>query len=203
MELKRTKYGLPFSNGGEFRPASGLKLDAGPRRQRFVKDLIRVGNYVHPNGDYDLDVTTGRMDRWIAAFKAMQRSGVDVEVVIDHSFSAKDVVGKVIDLYREGDTLYGVHELVGDGIDLAHRVKNVSVWIEPDHRDGLGNSYGEAIVHSAIVQQPVVPWQTSFVPVDDEARPIAASMLARVGDGLDDITRRCIAAANLGYVETR
>jgi len=141
-------------------------------KQRFVKDIMRVGKYTHPIAGWTLNVDTARMDRWIAAFRKMRANGIDIEVVKDHSARAEDVVGYLVDMYREGDVLFGVHELIGEqSIDLARRVKNVSVSVMSDFVDGQGRHYGEAIVHSAIVQRPVVPNQEPFIQ-------IAASSLA-------------------------
>lgn len=136
--------------------------DGTPKR-RFVKDLLSVGMYTHPVEGWNLDITTDRMDRWVVAFNRMQQDGVDVEVVTDHSRKAEDVVGRLTEMFRKGDTLYGIHEMIGAGsIELADRVKNVSVLIDQDFKSGKGVSYGEAIIHSSLVQAPVVPGQQPF-----------------------------------------
>lgn len=132
----------------------------------FDKDIIRTGLYHHPVTERSIDVTTERMDRWIAAFKAMKENGVDVEAVVDHSAKAEDVIGYIQSLRREGEVLHAIHKMKGErGINLAKTVKNVSVLIDPDFRDGAGNNYGEAITHVAIVQSPVIAGQEAFVPL--------------------------------------
>lgn len=166
--------------GQTSRPAS-LRLAVGEQpTQRFLKDLIAVGLYRHPVFEWELDVNTDRMDQWIGAFNRMQENGVDVEVVVDHRMDAEAVRGYLVAMFRGGtddvmavypeaddpERLYGVHEMRGeDAIELAQTVRNVSVLIERDFKDGKGVSYGEAISHSSIVQQPVVPGQEGFVPV--------------------------------------
>ena len=131
-------------------------------RRRFVKDLIHSGTYKHPKDGWTMYVTPDRMDVWVASFNKMRENGRGVEAVKDHSFKAEDKVGDVVDMYREGDTLYAVHEFIGDdAINLAQRVNTVSPWIEPNFKDGR-NEYGESIVHSAIVQQPVIDSQQPF-----------------------------------------
>jgi hypothetical protein len=159
------RVGLAFS-GGDFVAASEPDIRDGQPVRRFRKDLISAGTYRHPGGQWTLEVTPERMDRWVAAFGRMRDGGVDVEVVVDHRMDAEAVRGYLVGMDREGDTLYGVHELIGeDAIRLASTVKNVSVLIEKDFRDGQGRSYGEAITHSSIVQQPLVPGQKGFVPI--------------------------------------
>lgn len=139
-----------------------MSLSSMPAR-RFVKEMIRVGAYVHPTEGYKFSMDQARLHRLAAAFKAMQSNGVDVEVVKDHSTKAEDVVGYLSSVYVEGDKLMGVHDMIGeDAIRLAETVRNVSLAIEPDYVDGRGQHYGEAIVHSAVVQRPVVQGQTPF-----------------------------------------
>lgn len=136
--------------------------------QRFKKDMISVGVYTHPIWKWTMDVTEERLYRWAAAFYAMQANGVDVEVPVDHNFGAESNLGYVVEMFvapnDEGiPTLYGIHEIRGeDNIKVIEANKNVSVAIEKDFTDGKDNNYGEAIVHSSVVQQPVVPGQDEF-----------------------------------------
>ena len=171
------RVGLAFS-GGDFVAASEPDVRDGQPVRRFRKDLISTGTYRHPSGQWTLEVTPERMDRWAAAFGRMRDGGVDVEVVVDHRMDAEAVRGYLVEMIREGDTLYGVHELIGEeAIRLASTVKNVSILIEKDFRDGQGRSYGEAITHSSIVQQPLVPGQKGFVPIAASRGGEAAEIL--------------------------
>lgn len=172
---------MAFNNGaravlvyeGRAPVSTTAKLQAGDEdpKQVFKKDMIKVGVYEHPIWGWTMDVTEDRLHRWAAAFKAMRENGVDVEVPLNHSHDAADNLGYVIDMFVEPDdygipTLFGLHEIRGqDAIDIVARNKNVSVYIDSDYRDGMGRDYGEVIVHSSIVQQPVVPAQADFVPV--------------------------------------
>jgi hypothetical protein len=155
-----------------FAPVSEITHnETGQPVQRFLKDIIKAGVYTHPFEGWTLDVTPERMDMWIAASRRMEENGVDAEVVVDHSFRAEDVRGGLTGLFREPDadgvmTLFGIHTMVGErGIELAKTVKNVSLWLDPSFTDGKGVFYGEAILHSAIVQQPVAPNQDGFIPI--------------------------------------
>jgi len=151
--------------------------------QLFKKDMLKVGVYTHPVFGWTLDITEERLYRFVAAFKQMRNNGVDVEVPVDHSNSANDNLGYVVDMFVEEDddgtlVLYGMHEIRGDdAISIVQRNKNVSVLIDKDFKDGKGNSYGEAIVHSSIVQQPVVPGQGDFEAVDIAASKCVAGRI--------------------------
>jgi len=139
--------------------------------QRFLKDMVSVGLYIHPEHKWELDVTPERLSQYLTAFKAMRANGVDVEIPIDHSRSAADNLGYVVDMLikpnHKGElTIWGVHEIRGqNALDIIARNKNVSVAIEKNFVDGKGNKYGEAIVHSSVVQGPIVPGQNDFVKI--------------------------------------
>lgn len=146
--------------------------DQGAPIQRFHKDLIRVGRFVHPTEGWTIDVTVDRLETWLSAFQKMRANGVDIEVTADHSDDAEAVRGYMIDAFIEDDTLFGVLEMRGEkGIELAEVVKNVSVEIAPDFTDGKGRHYGDTITAVAIGQKPVVPGQRPF-------ERIAASLVA-------------------------
>jgi hypothetical protein len=131
---------------------------------RLWKDVIRVGRYVHPRRRVALQVDRARMDRWARAFDRMSRNGVAVPVTVDHSAKARDVVGRLIELRRVGDVLYGLHEFDGQEQAMVAKRNGVSLGIDPDFIDGLGRQYGEAIVHSSLTPVPVVPAQGEWDP---------------------------------------
>jgi hypothetical protein len=156
------------SNVSAFDPVGEPVESNGKKTQQFKKEMLSVGHYIHPVWGWHLDITEERLHRLAATFNQMKANGVAVEVPVDHSLSAEDnygyVTGMTVEKNKKGVlALYGIHEMAGDkGIDLVHRNKGVSVLIEKDFKDGKGNAYGEAITHSSIVQQPVVPGQEDF-----------------------------------------
>jgi hypothetical protein len=131
----------------------------------FWADGIHTGRYVHPAGRFELFVDRQRLDTWAGNFHRMKDAGVDVPVPVDHSTSARDNLGFVIDVQREGNTLKLLHQLIGeDAIKLAARNK-VSLAIDPNFIDGQGNAYGDCVVHSSLTPIPIVPGQAGFVPM--------------------------------------
>ena len=151
--------------------------------QLFKKDMLKIGVYEHPVFGWTLDITEERLYRYVAAFNKMKENGVDVEVPVDHSDSATANLGYVVDMFVEPDedgvlTLYGMHEIRGEeAIGIVERNKNVSVLIDKDYKDGKSNSYGEAIVHSSVVQQPVLPGQGDFEAVNVAASKCVAGKI--------------------------
>jgi len=158
----RDRYDFPAGESAFREGAERTKNAAGAPVQSFFKDVIRVGTFYHPEEGWYLAVDQERIDCWVAAFRRMRDNGVDVEVVVDHKSSAEKIFGYVRDLFRDNDVLYARVEMVGEGIELAKRVRNVSVSVVPNYKDGVGNSYGEAISHVSLAQQPIVPGQEEF-----------------------------------------
>lgn len=139
--------------------------------KRFVKEILHTGTYSHPKDGWTLSLDHARLDRMAKTFSDMRANGIDIPVVVDHSFKAEAVRGYLTDVWRDGDRLLGLHEMVGDGVKLAETVRNTSVWIEPQHTDGKGNKYTDALLHNAVVQHPIVTGMGGF-------EAIAASMFA-------------------------
>jgi len=138
----------------------------------FDKEALRVGVYTHPTEGWKLPVDTGRIDRIVATFRALQRNGVAVDVTRDHSPSAEAKLGTVIDARREGDRLILRHRFAdAEAAQLAARNQEVSVELEPEMRDGQGRTYRDALVASSIVRQPVVPNQGPFVRIAASRQP--------------------------------
>lgn len=141
----------------------------------FWADGIRAGRYVHPAGKFELFVDRQRLDTWAQNFRRMKEAGVEVPVPVDHSLSARDNLGYIVDIKRDGDTLKLLHQLIGDdAIKLAARNK-VSLAIDPNFVDGQGQSYGDCVVHSSLTPIPVVPGQGGFVPLSRAGDPDGAN----------------------------
>lgn len=150
--------------GGETKPIGGVQTaDDSVPRKRFLKDLISVGEYVS-NGQ-KFAITTKDMDRWIENGKRFIAAGNQIPVPDGHTDDASANRGYVLELFREGGTLYGVVEMIGaDSIATAARSK-VSINTEPDYVDGKGNKYDDLITHVALTNAPVIPDQNGFLPI--------------------------------------
>jgi hypothetical protein len=144
----------------------------------FWADGIRVGRYVHPAGRFELHVDEKRLDGWAENFRRMKAAGVDVPVPVDHSTRARDNLGYIVDVKRDGDTLKLLHQLIGeDAIQLAARNK-VSLGIDPAFVDGTGTAFGDCIVHSSLTPVPVVPGQEGLIPLAVSPKPALVFHLA-------------------------
>lgn len=162
------RFGLFGPSDAAFAETGGeYELENGLVAQDFEKDALHIGSYEHPKHGWKLRMTRDRIGRLVQAFALMTKNGVDVEVVVDHKLDAESVRGYTKDMQVGDDGGLMVRlQMRGEGaIELAKTVKNVSVLIDRDFKDGKGRSYGEAITHVSLCQQPVVPGQAEFVPV--------------------------------------
>ena len=141
-------------------------MDGGTERRVYSKDIIRIGEYVHPVFGWRLNVTHDRMEKWAKTFNAMKSAGIDVEMVKDHKLTADSVMGYLLSLKVDGDVLMGTFEVLGQkNIELVGIVRNVSAGIDREFSSGSGTNFGEAITHVAVVQQPVAGNQQGFKPI--------------------------------------
>lgn len=136
-------------------------------RQRFKKDLIRVGRYVHPRTGKPIDVTPDLLDHWEKMHGELSAAGVKVNLPTHHerATDAKENRGWIESIYRDGDTLYCTLEAIGeDGIrDVARN--DVSLYADPNFVDGHGKKHEFAITHVALAPDPVVPGLGEFIPL--------------------------------------
>lgn len=134
---------------------------------RFRKELIREGTWVHPSRNFRLSVTRDRMRRWVEKFRLMRERGIRVPVPFGHSYDPKENAGFVEELVLDGNVLFAVLNIPRpeDARKLGQTVKDVSLSINPDFRDGQGRRYGEVIEHVALTTRPVVSGQGDFVPL--------------------------------------
>lgn len=134
--------------------------------RRFAKDAITVGRYVHPKHRWELDVTPESIDAFVRTFASMKKNGVRVPLVKDHVVNSDSTVGYVDEMYRDGDRLMFEATVEGDSeASTLRRIKQVSVFIEREFKDGKDNEYVDAITHVALTPSPVVPGQSDFVPI--------------------------------------
>jgi hypothetical protein len=153
--MSRHRYYLSLPETAQFN-----KTDA-PRR--FLKDVIRAGQFFVPHMGIWLDVDTKRIDDWVTQFSRMHANGVNVPLTIDHAQTADAVRGSITRLFRQGDELMMECEVPDDdSAALLARCPHVSLELEKKVKDGTGASYDEAVTAVTITPKPVVPDQQPF-----------------------------------------
>lgn len=146
-------------SGGMGKDAHGVPV------QSFAKDLIRAGKWYKASTGQAFTLTEADLDAMAATFNRMSTAGVLVPLPVGHTNDPEKNRGYVRGMWREGDTLFGRLELIGDdAIKLASRVE-VSVCVVPEITAGDGTKFTHAIEHVALVTDPVINGQGRFVPI--------------------------------------
>lgn len=142
--------------------SSTRRLSATCEVVRFEKDILRTGTW-YPDGEPWV-VTTETLDAIVSSFNVQKRLGNRIPLQWGHNETAKDVVGEVESLERRGNTLYAVAAV--EDCDASRKLSltthEVSVGIDEPWMDGTGRRYPIALVHLAIVANPVIPKQGKF-----------------------------------------
>jgi hypothetical protein len=145
---------------------TGLPSEVGGQKAHYVrKEVARIGHYTHRGNGSAIDITTQRADKWVDAFQKRTANGYRPFVPGQHraTFNAADNHGYVIDLKREGESLYATMQLIGDNaLELAAK-NDVSIYVIPDALDAKGNTYDEALEHIALTPNPALPDLQPFV----------------------------------------
>jgi hypothetical protein len=173
--VKRILFELPMANEEPAADGARPALATNPAETgfaplspgRFRKELIREGTWVHPTQHFQLTVTRERMQRWVEKFRLLRERGIRIPVPFGHSYDPKDNAGFLEELVLEGNALFAVLVIprAEDAGKLGATVKDVSISINPDFRDGEGRRYGEVIEHVALTTRPLVGGQSDFLPL--------------------------------------
>ncbi|MGD1275675.1 MAG: hypothetical protein ABR964_00455 [Tepidisphaeraceae bacterium] len=158
------------SADSQVEPSDGLPAEvSGQPATYFWKEVIHIGNYVHPTRGYSLNVDADRLQSWAETGTEMLAAGVPIPINCDHSDRARDVVGYVKQFKLDGDRLLALCQFIGPDAALTAARNWVSVGIHPDFTDGQARQWGEAIVHLALTPVPVVPNQGQVVSASRDA----------------------------------
>lgn len=165
MSKERPEHGCVIAaETTPFLAMSAPRTEGGQPVKRFRKELIRTGSYC-TGDDVRFTVDDEALDNWAAEFSRMKSVGVKVPVPNGHTTDPEANRGWVVDMFREGDSLVGVIDLVGeDAIKMAGR-SDVSLYSPAHLDDGKGNSYKWPITHVALCTDPVIPGLDGFVPL--------------------------------------
>lgn len=141
-------------------PASEIGLSNSGLKQ-FRKELIRVGKYVKDSTKQSFDITSAMLAHWVAEFAKWIKNGNKVPIPLGHEYADQPEknVGWVTSLFIEGNSLFGILELIDPQLAL---LTDVSIAVPDEVIDGNGIKYRQPIVHVALTTQPVVTGLEGF-----------------------------------------
>ena len=161
---------------------------------RFKKPIVTTGVYTVP-GDVPRKVTINkdRLDHWASQFDKMKDTGINIPAPWNHS---KDSVPMSVGndgtlprsdinagwwdkLWVEDGTLWGELDVPSneDAMKIGKNVKESSIYVRPDFKDGSGNQWKDSLMHIALVTHPIENGQGNFEKLNTGAGAgIALSM---------------------------
>lgn len=141
---------------------------------RLVKDILRTGCW-RIGADSEgaarwWTVTEEMLDQIEASFVAARAAGNEFNLCWGHGdpqtgqVDARDTLYPLDQVFREGDTLWAsVYVDLETATELRKPGRRVSVRIVENWIDGKGNTFPLALVHVALVDQPVMNGQGPFI----------------------------------------
>jgi len=129
---------------------------------KYRKELIKVGHYIKASTNQKFTITKQTLEHWVNEFNRWVTNGNKVPIPPGHD-KANDPEanqGWVTSLFVEGDSLFGILELLNP--DLA-KVTDVSISVPAEVVDGGGNKYKSPIDHVALCVDPVIGGLKDFV----------------------------------------
>lgn len=154
---------------------AGFEAQGGPRR--FVKDVLRVGHWIHPITKQNVNITPERIRNLVKNTEAYRQT-LDRKAVPfqdGHNFDAKKTLGWWTQFFSHGDRLYGVVEVTDE--EAAKKmdqgsIRSVSARIDPNVGDGKGGVFDEAFTHVCATPLAVLDGQQDFLKLSREADSI-------------------------------
>lgn len=143
-----------------------IALSEGSETLVYEKELIYVGTFFADNGKHS--VTKDDIDHWVAMFGEMKKNDIEIPVPLEHTDEPDKRRGTVVGM-RAGIDEKGRYALFGkikfNSEEDAKRGNQVSIFVPPSYKDGLGNEYYRPVRHVALTDYPVVPGLQGFEKV--------------------------------------
>lgn len=145
---------------------------------RVVKDVLRVGRW--KAGQADWNVTDDVLKTLANDFAAMVSAGVrsslywgsrpDGGPLGQHGVEAKNAIAPIDQVFVQEGVLYCSAYVTDEQAKLlANPSHQVSVGVQPNWTDGQRKTYSLALLHVAIVDQPVVTAQGPFLTLSNDS----------------------------------
>jgi len=148
-------------------PAGHVRTENGVTVRRFLKDVIRVGEFVKGTTGQAISVTPEALSHFATTYADYIANGNQVPVPRTHDTTGDPALnaGWVADMFVDGDRLMAAIDLIGDDSGALAASANVSIYAEPTFTDGNGKSYDWPIRHVALTTDPVITNLGPFVPI--------------------------------------
>jgi len=161
---------------------------------KFTKLIARPGTYEAstPTGPERVHLSHDRLKQWATAFDQMTSAENPLRIPAPWKHDASKPLSKE---ERAADNNAGFWEKIWQAKDgslygqldvprdedaskVGTTVQEVSPYVLPNWKDGMGREWGESMMHVALVTHPVTPGQTNFEKVKTKHKGEPAMALA-------------------------
>jgi len=167
--------GLLLSNSVDVGVGIGtMRQENGVPVYRYKKEVIRSGKYFKDADKLAFTVTKEVLDHWALTFSKWKKGGNKVAVPETHD-GAQDPSknrGWVVEMFREGDSLFAIMDLYGADSPKVAATNDVSIYSPVEVTDGAGNVYARPITHIALCMDPVIPGLSKFEAIAASRKPL-------------------------------
>jgi len=163
---------LPCPDASDFERLDLEPRPDGKKANRYRKELIHEGLWVHPQTGVEIKLKRGHLDRFVEKFSEMIAAGLKIPVIQDHAMNAESGIGWLVDLAvkqveKGGRKLWGLFGELEIGDDWSKRIdegkiRDVSISVQ-DVQDGHENLWRSVIDEVSVTLFPVIESQTGFV----------------------------------------
>lgn len=186
----------------------GQKFEQQGESSRFVKDVLRVGNWHHPATHEEIDIPRPRLEKLLEATNRYLKNGNKIPFPDGHRYETMANLGFWPGPFAiKDDKLFGVVEpLEGPvvGKIFSGSVDAVSVVIRGPVIDSDRNTYDEVITQICATNYPVVTKQGTFIRLGVSEVVDALSILVpgkfegKLQTSLDTLAAKLVAADRSG-----
>ncbi len=150
---------------------------------QFRKELIKVGEYIHPATKEAFHITVATLNHWAKTFSQWFAAGNHVPIPLGHSKvdNPEDNAGWVTSMFVEGDSLFGIMELNDPKLSLT---TDVSICVEKKRNDGKGVEYSNIITHVSLCTDPVIAGLGEFTKLSLSNGDTSMDFLKKLGKAI-------------------
>lgn len=176
-------------------PTSILRSTVPARREgeRFRKEILRVGEWVHPEEKWSLAVDGPMLAEIATQSNRYLSDGHRVPVPARHSRDPRDNMGFVTGFEVDEQHLYAIIEPGRKYAEsLGDTIRDVSAALLSGYTDSEGRHYSHVIEHVACTSYPVIAGQSEFVAMDVDGEQQQVPVLRREFQQFTDAEQACI-----------
>jgi hypothetical protein len=140
----------------------------------FEREICHAGDFKHPVQQWSIHLDPPVMAGLAERGNDMLAHGVPIPIVEDHKEQASKALGYIKNFRADGNTLFGLYQLIGDDAAKIAARNYVSPCFDDKFTSGDKTTWNDVITHVALTPAPVF--------TNQDRKRMAASLSAGVGE---------------------